>query len=331
MTIEQTRKQAYDGDVDACIRLMQAYAKGDGVDKSLNQAKAWGHKAITLIASGSKYSDVVKGKDCNELHSLAIQGNADAALQLSFRFATGDSVLSKDIDQAQAWASDAICYYNGMSPAKTRNYIDQEKRDKAAEAYRRKLQRKESNRNYRRAKRNEESSSDDTLSSLVGGIANGVSHVTGGIADRVSQVAGGIADGISQAASGISSGIQSSNPNRSRVYYDGEEQQGVLYSVTKGITNVLSGIIGVLAVLYVISPVDVVPDAIPVAGWLDDVGIVGGGAMIILILQSFRKIVAILDNILRSLNKAITIATIIAITLIAILGVLIYHFFIMAN
>lgn len=39
MTIEQTRKQAYDGDVDACIRLMQAYAKGDGVDKSLNQAK----------------------------------------------------------------------------------------------------------------------------------------------------------------------------------------------------------------------------------------------------------------------------------------------------
>lgn len=123
MTIEQTRKQAYDGDVDACIRLMQAYAKGDGVDKSLNQAKAWGHKAITLIASGSKYSDVVKGKDCNELHSLAIQGNADAALQLSFRFATGDSVLSKDIDQAQAWASDAICYYNGMSPAKTRNLL----------------------------------------------------------------------------------------------------------------------------------------------------------------------------------------------------------------
>ena len=104
-----------------------------------------------------------------------------------------------------------------------------------------------------------------------------------------------------------------------------------MYSVTKSITNVLSGIVGVVAALYVISPVDIVPDTIPVAGWLDDVGIVSGGAIVILILQSFRKIVKLLDSILRSLDKAITIAIIIAITLIAILGVLIYHFFIMAH
>lgn len=104
-----------------------------------------------------------------------------------------------------------------------------------------------------------------------------------------------------------------------------------MYSVTKSITNVLSGIVGVVAALYVISPVDIVPDTIPVAGWLDDVGIVSGGAIVILILQSFRKIVKLLDGILRSLDKAITIAIIIAITLIAILGVLIYHFFIMAH
>ena len=30
----------------------------------------------------------------------------------------------------------------------------------------------------------------------------------------------------------------------------------------------------VLAVLYLISPIDFVPDAIPILGWLDDVGIV---------------------------------------------------------
>ena len=75
MTIEQTRKLAYDGDVDSYIRLMQDYAKGDGGDMSLNQAKTWGHKAIILIAFGSKHFDVVKGKDCNELHSLAVKGD----------------------------------------------------------------------------------------------------------------------------------------------------------------------------------------------------------------------------------------------------------------
>lgn len=70
MILEQVRKLAYDGDVVSCIRLMQVYAKGDGVAESLNEAKAWGHKAITLIASGSKYSDTIKGKDCNNCHDL---------------------------------------------------------------------------------------------------------------------------------------------------------------------------------------------------------------------------------------------------------------------
>ena len=30
-----------------------------------------------------------------------------------------------------------------------------------------------------------------------------------------------------------------------------------------------------LAVLYVLSPVDFVPDVIPIIGWLDDIGILG--------------------------------------------------------
>lgn len=36
----------------------------------------------------------------------------------------------------------------------------------------------------------------------------------------------------------------------------------------------LPRVIAVLAVLYVLSPVDAIPDAIPLLGWLDDVGVV---------------------------------------------------------
>ena len=36
----------------------------------------------------------------------------------------------------------------------------------------------------------------------------------------------------------------------------------------------------VLALLYIISPVDVIPDVIPVVGWADDLAVgVGAGAM----------------------------------------------------
>ena len=35
---------------------------------------------------------------------------------------------------------------------------------------------------------------------------------------------------------------------------------------------------GVAAVAYVVSPLDLIPDGIPVLGWLDDVGIVAAAA-----------------------------------------------------
>jgi uncharacterized membrane protein YkvA (DUF1232 family) len=38
-------------------------------------------------------------------------------------------------------------------------------------------------------------------------------------------------------------------------------------------------VIFILALLYIISPIDLVPDVIPVAGWIDDVAVgVGAGA-----------------------------------------------------
>jgi uncharacterized membrane protein YkvA (DUF1232 family) len=33
-------------------------------------------------------------------------------------------------------------------------------------------------------------------------------------------------------------------------------------------------LVGVLAVVYVVSPIDLIPDAIPVIGWLDDIGVI---------------------------------------------------------
>ena len=33
--------------------------------------------------------------------------------------------------------------------------------------------------------------------------------------------------------------------------------------------------VGLLAVLYVLSPIDVIPDVLPVIGWLDDLGVIG--------------------------------------------------------
>ena len=32
---------------------------------------------------------------------------------------------------------------------------------------------------------------------------------------------------------------------------------------------------GVLAILYVIDPIDLIPDTIPIIGWLDDIGAIG--------------------------------------------------------
>jgi uncharacterized membrane protein YkvA (DUF1232 family) len=32
--------------------------------------------------------------------------------------------------------------------------------------------------------------------------------------------------------------------------------------------------VGILALVYVLSPIDLIPDAIPLLGWLDDIGVV---------------------------------------------------------
>jgi uncharacterized membrane protein YkvA (DUF1232 family) len=42
------------------------------------------------------------------------------------------------------------------------------------------------------------------------------------------------------------------------------------------------GIIAILAILYVLSPFDLLPDLIPVIGWLDDLGVLAWAARYVL-------------------------------------------------
>lgn len=41
-----------------------------------------------------------------------------------------------------------------------------------------------------------------------------------------------------------------------------------------GSVSTVNKAVGLLAILYVLSPIDLVPDTLPLLGWLDDVGII---------------------------------------------------------
>ena len=67
----------------------------------------------------------------------------------------------------------------------------------------------------------------------------------------------------------------------------------------------IASIIG--AIIYVVSPIDAVPDFIPVAGWLDDAGIVttavaGLGTIIAAFLEYKEKKIKITRNYLKKLH-----------------------------
>ncbi|MCX8533831.1 YkvA family protein [Chryseobacterium luquanense] len=85
-------------------------------------------------------------------------------------------------------------------------------------------------------------------------------------------------------------------------------------------------IVGILGVLYGISPVDAIPDVIPIAGWVDDLGVTGGA--ILHVIQAFTndtntslaKIIGILKWMLWILGG-------ILILVLGLLGITIYNLF----
>jgi uncharacterized membrane protein YkvA (DUF1232 family) len=61
-------------------------------------------------------------------------------------------------------------------------------------------------------------------------------------------------------------------------------------------------LVGVLAVLYFLSPIDAIPDFIPLLGWLDDIGVLSAAALFVMReVQSYRvePTVEVLDGLPR--------------------------------
>ncbi|MEC5157796.1 YkvA family protein [Chryseobacterium sp. MP_3.2] len=59
------------------------------------------------------------------------------------------------------------------------------------------------------------------------------------------------------------------------------------FELTEKTNKVGPIIIGILGVLYGVSPIDAIPDFIPVAGWMDDLVITGGS--LLGVAQAFTK------------------------------------------
>lgn len=79
-----------------------------------------------------------------------------------------------------------------------------------------------------------------------------------------------------------------------------------------------------LAVAYLISPIDFVPDVIPVAGWLDDVliGLTGGLNLIQSYLQEQNELLA---GIVKFLKWGMLLLGILVIAILLLTGTLIHN------
>ena len=79
----------------------------------------------------------------------------------------------------------------------------------------------------------------------------------------------------------------------------------------------------IIAVLYSISPVDIIPDVIPVAGWVDD--ILGLGTAAVNLLQSYTaQSNAFMSSVLKIVKYILICVGVIAVGVISILAVLVY-------
>ncbi len=80
----------------------------------------------------------------------------------------------------------------------------------------------------------------------------------------------------------------------------------------------------IVGILYAISPVDILPDVVPVAGWIDDL-VITGTTVLNFVQQEVGKTSQTLASLLGLVKWAIFGIGIIVVLLIALLGVGIYN------
>lgn len=82
----------------------------------------------------------------------------------------------------------------------------------------------------------------------------------------------------------------------------------------------------IISILYAVSPVDILPDVVPVAGWIDDIVIAGTGVLNF-VQAEVGKVSQTLSSILGMFKWIVLILGIIAILLIALIGGLVFKMF----
>lgn len=82
----------------------------------------------------------------------------------------------------------------------------------------------------------------------------------------------------------------------------------------------------ILGILYAVSPMDILPDVVPVAGWVDDLVITGTGVLNF-VQAKVGETSETLASILGIFKWILIVLGVIAILLIALIGGLIYKMF----
>jgi uncharacterized membrane protein YkvA (DUF1232 family) len=85
----------------------------------------------------------------------------------------------------------------------------------------------------------------------------------------------------------------------------------------------ISWVLLILAIVYTVSPVDIIPDVIPIAGWLDDFTLLATTGLNV-IQQGFASTSSFLSNIAKALKWIILLLGLILIGIILLFGTLIY-------
>lgn len=100
-----------------------------------------------------------------------------------------------------------------------------------------------------------------------------------------------------------------------------EETQITTATGTKG-----AWIWAIICILYALSPIDMIPDVIPVVGWADDLlAVVGGGLNLIQV--SLRQTNETLARIIKFFKWTVIILGGILVALLALFGVALYNLF----